>query len=281
MPDAQLGAVLGVPSALTYLEIDRGKRSTKVLTCTSLTTLLHRAGTLAPAADVGCESGSGTPLVASAHGQATDDHLVVPALKGTVLQGSTVIIADPQGFVGTDAYARTEGQRDVMTMPGPRQSDVDSYFDAVLSSAPSAQVSELSVDSFHSMVAPTRRFLLLCTAVGLLIALALMLFTARDAQQRTRADAARLMVLGVGRVRVARVHAGAYGAGLSVAAGTGIGVGLLTATVYDIAGGLVGGPGGLGVVVVLLTGLLVAAARLLILLRDATGKDVIADLRTE
>jgi hypothetical protein len=281
VPDAQLGAVLGVPSALSYLEIDRGKKSTKVLTCASLTTLLHRAETLAPTADVPCETGSGTPLVASAHGQATRNHLVVPALKGTVLQGSTVIIADPQSFVGTDVYAGIAGQRDVMTMPGPRQSDVDTYLDAVLSSVPSAQVSELAVDSFHSMVSPTRRFLLLCTAVGLLIALALMLFTARDAQQGTRADAARLMVLGVGRARVARVHADAYGAGLGLAAVTGISVGLLTATVYDIAGGLVGGPGGLGVVVVLLTGLVVAAARLFVLLRDATGKDVIADLRTE
>lgn len=281
VPDAQLGAVLGALSDLTYLEIDQGKRSTKVLNCASLSTLLHRAGTLAPQADVGCETSAHTQLMASAQGKPRAGHLVVPALEGTALQGSTVVITDPRSFITTDRYVAIKGQRDVMSMPGRRQADVDRYLDAVLGSAPSAQVSDVSADSFHTMVAPTRRFLLLCTFVGLLIALALMVFSTRDAQQRTRADAARLMVLGAGRATVARVHAGAYGAGLSVAAVTGIGVGLLTATVYDVAGGLVGGPGWLGVSVALLTGLVVSVAKLLTLLRDPTGKHVIVDLRTE
>lgn len=281
VPESQLGDVLGVRSGLTYLEIDHGRRSTKVVSCADLNTLLHRAGQLPTNADPGCRAGDTTPLTASAHGQPSVGHLVIPAIKDTVLGESTVIITDPQSFVATDAYAAIRGQRDVMTMPGPDQSDVDGYVDAVLSKAPSAQVSDISADSFHSMVAPTRRFMLLCAGVGLLIALSLMIFSSRDAQQRTRSDAARLIVLGVDRTTVGRVHSGAYGAGLNVAAVAGLGVGLLTATVYDITGALVGGPGWLGLLVALLTGLLVVVGRALTLPGRPGGESVIADLRTE
>ncbi|WGL50780.1 hypothetical protein P5P86_12480 [Nocardioides sp. BP30] len=77
------------------------------------------------------------------------------------------------------------------------------------------------------------------------------------------------------------MHAGAYGAGLNVAALAGVGIGLLTATVHDVAGGLVPGPGWLGLVVAVLTALVVACARALTRFGGAPGGNPIADLRTE
>ncbi|GAB3196879.1 hypothetical protein GCM10027062_07140 [Nocardioides hungaricus] len=173
-------------------------------------------------------------------GAASDDRVVLPGVTNSMLRFATLATADPATF------DTPRGQHDIIAWPGPTTRDVDRYIAAVAAAGPQVQVTNLSADSYKPMVAPTRRLLIVCTIAGLLTAMALLVLTALDNYRRTRADSARLVALGAPSRTAALIHARAFGTGVAVALIVGIGIGLLAATVYDNAGGLVSGPGSLG-----------------------------------
>ena len=201
-----------------------------------------------------CRSGQTFSVVS--HGEPSATRVVLPGYDGMLSDG-TVLSADPSRI------ALPEGDTDIVAFPGRQDSQVDDYVSRVTAVAPEVQVSNLSADSYAPMVLPTRRLLIACTVAGMLTSAALLVLCALDQHRRSRVDDARLVALGATQRLTALIHAQTFGRGAVAALGIGLLVGMLAGTVYDHVGGIVDGPGLLGVAFSLVSVAIAAAAILL------------------
>jgi hypothetical protein len=90
---------------------------------------------------------------------------------------------------------------------------------------------------------------MVCSALGALVGCLLLAMVAANTYRRARGHSARLRVMGSVRRLGDAVHSTAVAIATLVAVGLGILVGLLMAITYNIAAGIVTGPGRLGVTV--------------------------------
>ena len=210
-------------------------------------------------------------------GNASRTEIVIPGAGRSPLADALLITDDPTSHV------RDQGQAELMVWPGAGSGPVDRYLDMALRVDPQLQVTNLSADSYAPMVAPTRRLLLLGTALGVIASATLLVLWTVNQAHRHRRHAAQLAALGAGSTLASRSHSLAFT--LAAAAGVGLGLtaGWLTASVYDLTGGLVPSPGALGSLI-LTVSLLGAAAACLVVWAQATRPDnvaVVEEMRRE
>lgn len=272
----ELAEALDVPAPARMLQVSDGPRTTNVAECPMLVEFveLSHPGAGESFRDQ-CEPGMTFRL--ATQGSPGPDRIVIPGLLDSAMRGSTMVALDPS------TPPDLKGQHDIIAYPGPHQSDVDEYIGAVVAVAHQAEVSNLTADPYKPMVPPTQHLLIVCMLFGLLTAAALLVLTSLDAHRRARADGARLVAIGASQSFAARVHTLTYALGVAVALGVGVLIGGLNATVYDIAGGLVPHPGGIGLLLALIAVLVTAAATIgtWLTVRRAHHGTLVDDMRFE
>ena len=260
---SHLPAALAVATPLRMLQVSHGRQTIDVAECATLAAFVDLTSPDA-GAQFSAQCGAGDTFVIGSHAAAGS--VVLPRGAGGFLRRATVIAVNPVEYART--HSKPAGQTDVIALPGRDEADVDDYVSRIMAVAPEVQVTDLSADSYAPVVAPTRRLLVACTALGTLTASALLILGALDQRRRSRIDGARLVVLGASRRLTARIHAVAYGHGVTAALAVGLIIGLLAAMVYDQVGGLVASPGSLGVT---LAGLAVIIAVVAVFVTWATA----------
>ena len=272
--DGDAKAAAAVPAPLRALRVDDGRSQTWIGTCRDLAGI---AGITSPTAArrllAQCVD-DGTFQLAETAGSGG---LVVPGIGRTDLGTNRIVTTDLADYRGPLRHA------ELIAYPGPRDADVDAYMSGVLGADPTSTVTNTGADAYKPMIEPTRRLLLTCFLLGLVISMSLLALTAADSFQRNRVHAARLVVMGGSRALAANVHATAVGVAALLVAGVATVIGWLSAVTYDIAGGTGARPGGLGLAVTL-AGAVVAALTVLVSwigARRSSGNDIAELLRRE
>jgi hypothetical protein len=255
---------LEVPAAARILQIRNGQ-TTDVAECPQLAALVD-ASSPGMGRRLAQQCRPGETFRVESDAASGGPHVVLPENVGGILREVDVVADDPATYISH--HPEEAGHSDIIAFPGPTTDAVDRYVTAVMAVAPEVQVSNLTADSYAPMVPATRRLLVAATTVGLVTAAALLALCALDQRRRSRIDAARLIALGATRRLMAGIHAVTFGGGGAVALGTGLLIGTLDATVYDQGGGLVAGPGRLGVT---FTALAVVITALAVLITWATS----------
>lgn len=238
----EAAAAIAVTAPLRYLQVSDVSGTSNIADCGTLTRVL------------GLDDRTASADFAAQCRQGTEQRVVV----GQATQPSDIVLrsGDPSGLVDTtvisvpvEDYRGSLRRADLLVYPGRGDQPVTDYLDRLLTAAPHAQVTNTQADSYKPMVAPTRRLLIVCSLLGLMVGATLLAVVALGSMHRTRVQAARLAVMGGTRAVAARAHTVAFAHGALVAVVVGLTLGGLAGTAYTIAGGITTGPGSLGMVV--------------------------------